>query len=332
MAPVSVPLSVLDLSTVGQGETTSTALAATTELAVSADRSGYRRFWVAEHHSLNTVASTVPAVLMAHLGANTERIRLGSGGVMLPNHAPLSIAEQFAMLEALHPGRIDLGVGRAPGTDQATAAALRRGKVEVEEQFPRDLIDVMGLLGRVRTEHGLWEQFSATPAAQSSPEVFLLGSSMFSAQLAGLLGLPYVFANHFDMGGTTSAVQTYRERFEPSPDLDTPMVMVTASVIVAASDADAQRLSAPSRLYRLGLRSGQRIPLLAPDDALAHPSYATAESMPTGALYGTIDTVAAGLEQLVGTTGADEIMIHIPAYDLADRVATASALAPEPAT
>ncbi len=332
MGLTTVPLSVLDLSTVGQGETSSSALAATTELAVISDRLNYRRFWVAEHHGLNTVASTVPAVLMAHLGAHTERIRLGSGGVMLPNHAPLSIAEQFAMLEALHPGRIDLGVGRAPGTDQATAAALRRGRVEVEEQFPRDLVDVMGLLGRVRTEHGLWEQFAATPNATSSPDVFLLGSSMFSAQLAALLGLPYVFANHFDMGGTIDAVARYRSSFEPSPDLASPTVMVTASVIVADSDSEARRLSAPSRLYRLGLRTGQRIPLVAPDEALAHERYPTAESMPTGALYGTAATVVAGLAELQAATGADEIMLHVPAYDLADRVETLKALAPDAAT
>src|SRR5829696_4749036 len=209
MAPVArPPLSVLDLAVVNEGGTSAEALAATTDLARRADELGYARFWVAEHHNMALVASTTPPVLMAHLAAMTGRIRIGSGGIMLPNHAPLVVAEHVAALEALHPGRIDLG--RAPGTDQETAVALRRSaNLLGAEDFPRDLLDLMGLLGDVRGEGGLWERFSATPVATSSPQILLLGSSGYSAQLAGRLGLPFVFAHHFDQGGTLEALDLY---------------------------------------------------------------------------------------------------------------------------
>ncbi len=187
-----------------------------------------------------TVASTSPAVLIAHLAAATRSIRIGSGGVMLPNHAPLAIAEQFALLEALHPGRIDLGIGRAPGTDPATASALRRSAhLEAVDDFPRDLVDLMGLLGDVRRENGMWRHFSATPSASSTPMIGLLGSSGYSAQLAGMLGLPFAFAHHFDTGGTLDALDLYREHFRPSADWPRPHVIVTAGVLAADTDAEA---------------------------------------------------------------------------------------------
>ena len=196
-----IPLSVLDLAMVPDGATSTDAFAQTTAVAQAAERLGYTRIWVAEHHNMATVASTTPAVLMAHLAANTETIKVGSGGVMLPNHAPLAIAEQFAMLEALYPGRVDLGVGRAPGTDGGTAMALRGARNDPSaEDFPRNLVDVMGLLGDVRNEQGLWNRFSATPVATSSPSVIPLGSSGFSAQLAGILGLPFGFRPPFRHG------------------------------------------------------------------------------------------------------------------------------------
>ncbi|MEM7321869.1 MAG: MsnO8 family LLM class oxidoreductase, partial [Actinomycetota bacterium] len=242
----NVPLSILDLSMVPDGQSSADALAATTELAIRAETLGYRRIWVAEHHNMATVASTSPAVLMAHLAANTTTIRVGSGGVMLPNHAPLAVAEQFALLESMYPGRIDLGVGRAPGTDRETAYALR-GAVDNRdaEDFPRHLIDVMGLLGDRRTANGLWDRFRATPVLESSPTVVPLGSSGFSAQLAGVLGLPFAFAHHFDMGGTLEAVAIYREYFEPSPILDAPYTIVTASTIAAETAEAAEWLSGP---------------------------------------------------------------------------------------
>ena len=202
-----IPLSVLDLSVVRDNSTSADALADTTRLAQHADELGFRRFWVAEHHNMATVASTTPGVLIAHLAGATRQIRVGSGGVMLPNHAPLAIAEQFALLEALHPLRIDLGIGRAPGTDPMTASAFGRQPHESVETFPRDLLDLMGMLGDPRREEGLWTRLRATPAATSYPLIALLGSSGYSAQLAGMLGLPFAYAHHFDTGATDIASQ-----------------------------------------------------------------------------------------------------------------------------
>ncbi len=316
-----LPLSVLDLAMVPDGSTSTDALHDATEVARKAEELGFTRIWVAEHHNMATVASTVPAVLMAHLAASTSTIKVGSGGVMLPNHAPLAIAEQFALLEALYPGRVDLGVGRAPGTDGATAAALRRTNDNRDaEDFPRNLIDVMGMLGDQRTERGLWDQFKATPVSSSSPSVILLGSSGFSAQLAGILGLPFAFAHHFDMGGTVQAVEIYRENFEPSVILDEPYTMVTASAIAAESHEDAVWLSGPSRLRRFGMRTGRILPLLSPDEAAAHEHFAQAEAMPTGSLLGTADEVADGLSDLAERTEASELMLYTATHGLADRL------------
>ncbi|MFV0257211.1 MAG: LLM class flavin-dependent oxidoreductase [Acidimicrobiales bacterium] len=315
-----MPLSVLDLATVADSGTSATALAETTELVRRAETLGYRRFWVAEHHNMATVASTVPSVLIAHLAASTSRIAVGSGGVMLPNHATLSVAEQFAMLEALHPGRIDLGIGRAPGTDRATAQALRRGGLDADEEFGRHLLDLMGLLGDPRTEDGLWRHFRATPVATSAPRVMLLGSSGFSAQLAGLLGLPFAFAHHFDMGGTVQAVAIYRDAFRASDILDEPYVIVTASTLGAADADTADRLAAPARLRRHGIRTGQILPLLSPEASLAHPDYPAAAAAGTAALVGTGPDVVAGLEDLAARTGATELMINTPTHGLRERL------------
>ena len=326
--PTRPPLSVLDLATVAEGSTSADAVAETTTLARRADELGYRRFWVAEHHNMATVASTAPPVLIAHLAAVTSRIRVGSGGVMLPNHAPLVVAEQFALLEALHPGRIDLGIGRAPGTDLHTAAALRRSPDSLgAEDFPRHLIDVMGLLGDARTEEGLWDRFVATPLATSSPEVVLLGSSDFSAQLAGILGLPFAFAHHFDMGGTLEAVDIYRRSFQPSPVLDEPHTIVSATVLAAATEEQADRLAGPSLLRRYGMRTGRLLPLIAPEAAERHPDMAAARAMATRTITGTATQVVAGLEALVGATRADELMLFTPTYALEERLYSLEAIA-----
>ena len=252
-----VQRSILDLSVLNDGQSSGAALQTTTALARRADALGYTRFWVAEHHNMPSVACTSPAVLIAHLAAITSRIRVGSGGVMLPNHSPLVVAEQFAMLEELYPGRIDVGIGRAPGTDQRTAAVLRRtSSLLGEDDFPRDFLDLMGLLGDPRTTTGLWNQFQATPAATSSPHVFLLGSSGYSAQLAGHLGLPFAFAHHFDTGGTMQATELYHHTFQPSSVLDEPYMIVTANVLAADSKEDADWHAAPGRLTALGRRTG----------------------------------------------------------------------------
>ncbi|MEM9561808.1 MAG: LLM class flavin-dependent oxidoreductase [Actinomycetota bacterium] len=323
-----LPLSVLDLAMVSEGRSSADALGDTTDLARLADELGFHRFWVAEHHNMATVASTSPPVLMAHLAANTDRIRVGSGGVMLPNHAPLAVAEQFALLEALHPGRIDLGVGRAPGTDQMTALALRgRADNRDAEDFPRHLIDVMGLLGDRRTESGLWDRFRATPEASGTPLVVPLGSSGFSAQLAGVLGLPFAFAHHFDMGGTVEAVRIYREYFEPSPVLDTPYTIVTASTIAADTTETAEWLAGPARLRRYGMRNGRMLPLVSPAEAPQHPDFASALAMPSSSLLGTSDEVADGLRALAERTEASELMLHTPTYGMAERRASLELIA-----
>jgi luciferase family oxidoreductase group 1 len=338
-----LPLGVLDLATVSHGATSSQALAETTELAQAADRLGYRRFWVAEHHNMDTVASTSPAVLMAHLAAQTTQIKLGSGGVMLPNHSPAVIAEQFAMLEALHPGRIDLGIGRAPGSDPGTAAAVRQRSSSAAavrpggspasdggavadpwqvDDFPSNLIDLMGYLGDVRTTEGPWADFAATPSAESMPQVVLLGSSGYSAQLAGYLGLPFAFANHFGGGGTVAAVDLYRQRFQPSAVLDAPYVIVSVAAVVAADAQHARYLSAPGRLRRWGIRTGRFWPLYSPEEAQAHPEWERAAAMPSNSVVGDPDDAVAGLEELAAESGAAELMVHATTYGLPERIET----------
>jgi luciferase family oxidoreductase group 1 len=318
--------SVLDLAVVPEGSSTGTALTETTALARRAEELGFHRFWVAEHHNFPTIASTSPPVLMAHLAASTSRIRIGSGGVMLPNHPSLVVAEQFAMLEALHPGRIDLGIGRAPGTDPATAAALRRSPLGLgADDFPNELLDLMGMLGDRRRDHGAWERFRATPELASSPEVVLLGSSGYSAQLAGILGLPYAFAHHFDVGtaiGTLDAVELYRDSFRRSTVLDEPYTIVTAGVLAADTIEQAEYLAGPARLAMLALRTGRRLQLLSPAAAAQHPDLAMAQAMPSNRIVGDADRVAERLADLAARTDADELMISTMTYGLAERIAT----------
>ncbi len=319
-----LPLSVLDVSLVVDGATSSSALDATTRLAQRADALGFTRFWVAEHHNMGAVASCSPPVLIAHLAASTERISVGSGGVMLPNHAPFVVAEQFAMLEALHPGRIDLGLGRAPGTDRNTMLALRRGTNPIDvDQFPQHVIDVMGLLGDVRSDDGMFTQVKATPNAQSRPTVALLGSSGYSAQLAGLLGVPFGFAHHFGMGGTSEAADIYREHFTPSPVLDEPHLIVTAVTVAAETSVEADHLMATHRLFKNGLRTGRMYGVLEADDAIAHPDYAQAlEYAGTNAFYGTPDEVVERLDKLAVEMGATELMITVPVADVEQRLSS----------
>ena len=316
-----LPLSVLDLSLVPVGGTSADALAATTRLAKRADDLDFTRFWVAEHHNMSAVASCSPPVLIAHLAASTERINVGSGGVMLPNHAPFVVAEQFAMLEELHPGRIDLGLGRAPGTDRNTMMALRRGIDPIDvDRFPQHVIDVMGLLGDVRAEEGMYNQVKATPNATSRPTVALLGSSGYSAQLAGMLGVPFGFAHHFGMGGTSEAADIYRQHFTPSPVLDEPHLIVTAVAVAAETSVEADHLLASHRLFKHGLRTGRLYGVLDADDACAHADYPAAVAGGTNAIYGTGDEVADGLEKLAVEMGATELMITIPVADVEQRI------------
>ena len=330
--PVTRPLlSALDLAIVSEGKTSADALADTTTFAQRADALGLTRFWVAEHHNMRTVASTSPPVLIAHLAASTERIRVGSGGVMLPNHPPLVVAEQFAMLEALHPGRIDLGIGRAPGTDLATAAALRRSAAGLgAEDFPLHLLDLMGLLGDVRTEAGLWSQFAATPASASRPWIGLLGSSDYSAELAGYLGLPYSYAHHFDRGplaATVRAYELYREAFRASPVLEEPYAIVSANVLTAATAEEAEWFSGPARIVLYGRHRGRFEQMQPPEIATKHPSMDEARALPSNRIIGTPGEAVARLEELASLTHAHEVMVSTVTYGLDERLPSLELLA-----
>ncbi|TDC80543.1 LLM class flavin-dependent oxidoreductase [Micromonospora sp. KC606] len=317
---IDVPLSVLDLAPVARGATAGEALRHTTELARRTEELGYHRFWVAEHHNMPAIASSAPAVLLAHLAAHTSTIRLGSGGVMLPNHAPLVVAEQFGTLEALHPGRIDLGVGRAPGTDQVTALALRRTVEGLSaEGFPRELADLMNYF--TGDEPG---PIRATPGLGQSPAVWLLGSSGFSAQLAGLLGLPFSFAHHFSAEHTLPALRLYRQSFRPSRWLQRPYAMVAVNVVCADTDERAEWLAGPSALSFLKLRAGRPEPLVTPEVAAAYP-YDDPERQfvrqrRDGQATGCPETVRRQLGDLLTRTGAEELMLTTMVYDVADRV------------
>jgi luciferase family oxidoreductase group 1 len=323
-----VPLSVLDLATVRAEHDSADAVRATIEIARTADDLGYARFWVAEHHNMPAVASTSPPVLIAAVAARTSRIRVGSGGVMLPNHMPFVVAEQFALLEALYPDRIDLGIGRAPGTDQATAAALRGVSPYLTvEQFPEHLRTVLALL----SEEG-HPRLRATPAPSSYPQVWILGSSTYGAQVAAALGLPFCYAYHFAMSSDVDgALRLYRDGFRPSPRLDRPHAMVSASVIAAETTEEAQFLAGPSRIMALSLRTGRLGPIVSPEAAAAvHLSdldRSVLDQLPGTQFAGTADEVVAGLDALVERTGADELILAGTAYDAATRQDTLARIA-----
>jgi luciferase family oxidoreductase group 1 len=318
---INVPLSVLDLAPVAAGTIPGDALRHTTELARRTEKLGYQRFWVAEHHNMPGIASSAPAVLIAHLAAATSTIRVGSGGVMLPNHAPLVVAEQFGTLEALHPGRIDLGIGRAPGTDQMTALALRRTMEGLSaEAFPQELEALMGYFSGDDPR----QRIIATPGRGDAPAIWLLGSSGFSAQLAGLLGLPFSFAHHFSAANTDAALALYRQYFRPSEWLSKPYVMVAVNAICADTDERAEWLSWPSALSFLRLRQGRPGPLPTPAEAAEYPynelELEFAHQRREGQAMGSPETVERQLGELLRRTGADELMLTTLVYDISDRI------------
>lgn len=315
-----IPLSVLDLATVATGSTPAQALRETTELAVIVERLGYRRLWVAEHHAMPAVASSAPAVLIGHVADATTTLRVGSGGVMLPNHSPLVIAEQFATLEALHPGRIDLGLGRAPGTDHRTARALRRSADLGADHFPDDVVELIGYL---LPREGPMPHPFANPGSGYLPEVWLLGSSTYSAQLAGQLGLPFSFAYHFAPAMLDEALRVYRDVFSPSILLGEPRVMVAASVLCAETQDEAARLSRVTALSILQRSRGVMGLLPSPEEAATHDFTLEEQNVIAAAMsshvVGDPVTVVAGLEALVERTGADELMLSTRTHSLAAR-------------
>jgi luciferase family oxidoreductase group 1 len=323
MSAAAAPaLSVLDLVPVRTAQTSAQAVAASLALAARAEQLGYRRYWFAEHHNMPAVASTTPPVLVAAAAARTRTIRVGSGGVMLPNHSPLVVAEQFAALEALAPGRIDLGIGRAPGSDPVITQLLRMsGTTSDVERFPEHVRDILGLVSgdgaTVRFSSGGTYDVHATPAATTAPEVWLLGSSDYSAQLAASLGLPYVFANHFSGEGLERALDLYRSGFRPSEAHAVPLTFLTINAVAAPTAEEAQARALPQLRMMARLRTGK--PLTALEtveearDALTAESDAQAEAIMEAArrrwLIGTGVEVRAQLAEFAGRHGVDEVMI-----------------------
>jgi luciferase family oxidoreductase group 1 len=321
VAPI---LSVLDLSVVGQGSSPAVALASSLELARETERLGYHRYWVAEHHNMPGIASSSPPVLIAHLASVTSRMRVGSGGVMLPNHAPLVVAEQFGMLEALHPGRIDLGIGRAPGTDPGTARALRRSTDPLSvDEFPEQLLDLFAFFRGVFPDGHPYAGITAVPARGYEPEVWLLGSSDYSARAAGVLGLPFSFAHHFSAANTDAAVAIYRATFEASDrrtlaegsgrQLTEPYVSLGVSVVWAPTVELARFLAGSGELSFVRLRQGRPGPLPTPEEAAAYRFTPLEKELLKGragsAVVGDPPTVRAALDELVARTGVQELVV-----------------------
>lgn len=318
-------LSVLDLIPVRSDQSTSDALAATTRLAQAADRLGYTRYWIAEHHNMPAVAATSPPVVIAHLAAQTTQLRLGSGGVMLPNHAPLAVAEQFALLEAAHPGRIDLGIGRAPGSDPLTSYLLRgfRGRDGAAQQedidrFPEYLDHVVAMMSPDGVQVSIPQQdylLKATPAATSEPKLWLLGSSMYSAHLAAAKGLPYVFAHHFSGQGTAEALQVYRSNFQPSDLAAEPLTFLTVNAVVAETRDEAMALALPNLQMMARLRTGQPLSALdlvedAQTVALSQQGQHVADGALRRAVVGAPAEAAEQLRALADEFGVDEVMVN----------------------
>lgn len=325
------PLSVLDFSPIVEGGRAAQALANSLELARHAERLGYHRYWVAEHHNMDGVASSATAVLVGHLAGGTKTIRVGSGGVMLPNHAPLVIAEQFGTLATLYPGRIDLGLGRAPGTDRLTMRALRRhqGASDEEEGFPRDVMELQGYLGEPSAE----QPVRAIPGVGTHVPIWLLGSSLYSAQLAAHLGLPFAFASHFAPDLLLQALQVYRARYRPSTQWPTPHAMVGVNVVCADTDDEAAFLFTSIQQRFLGIQRGQRGPLPRPIppaqlEAMWSPvEKANVQRMLTASAVGSAASVRRQLASIVQQTAADELIVAGAMHEHAARMRSYSLLA-----
>lgn len=312
--------SILELAPVRDDKTIQFSLHHALELAQRAEKLGYARFWLAEHHNMDGIASSATAVLLGYILANTQTLKVGSGGIMLPNHAPLVVAEQFGTLATLYPDRIELGLGRAPGTDQTTMRALRRGRQETEDQFPQDVLEILHYFKESEPQ----QRIVATPGQGTHVPVWLLGSSLFSAQLAARLGLPYSFASHFAPRMLGQAIQLYRDNFQPSEYLDRPYVSMGVPTVVAATDEEAQFLATSAYQRVLGLMRGQSLKLKAPVASM-DGLWSPAEKMSVDNFYamgqiGSPSTVKAGLEQLLSRYEVDEFIFTCDVYDTEKRL------------
>ena len=316
-----IPFSVLDLAPINQGSDAATALANSLDLARHAEDWGYRRFWLAEHHNMTGIASAATAVVIGHIAGGTSRIRVGAGGIMLPNHAPLVIAEQFGTLASLYPGRIELGLGRAPGTDQRTARALRRDRTGSDESFPQDVVELQGYFRAAEPGQAV----QAVPGAGLEVPLWILGSSLFGAQLAAHLGLPYSFASHFAPDALMDALRIYRAHFRPSAQLAEPYAMACVNVFAADTDEQARRMMTSLQQQFLALRRGNPGQLQPPLDDIrdiADPmELAMLErTLGPGTIVGSKETVRRQLEEFIASTGTDELMITAQVYDHAARL------------
>ena len=318
------PLSMLDLVTVREGGTVSEALQVSVETAQHAESIGFKRYWLAEHHNMSGIASSATAVMVGHIAGKTRTIRVGSGGIMLPNHAPLVVAEAFGTLAELYPHRIDLGLGRAPGTDQQTMRALRRHKVESDGDFPREV----GELQRLLAEPKEGQRIVATPGAGTNVPIWLLGSSLFSAQLAAEQGLPYAFASHFAPRLLLQAVDLYRKSFKPSATLAEPYVIIGVPLIAADTDEEAEYLASSTYQRILDLLTGQLGSLPRPVDnfmeSIPPQAEAAINDFLAAAVIGSPETVRKGLQNLLELTGADEFMLACDVYDTKSRLKSLS--------
>jgi len=314
-----VPLSVLDLSPITEGGDAGQALRNSLDLARHVEALGYRRFWMAEHHNLPGIASAATAVALAHVAAGTTHIKVGAGGIMLPNHAPLLIAEQFGTLAELHPGRVELGLGRAPGSDQVTARAVRRALLGTEESFPREVVELMGYFRPAEPGQAI----VAVPGAGLEVPLWILGSSLYGAQVAAYLGLPFAFASHFAPAMMMDAIRIYRERFRPSEQLAAPNVMLGVVVVAAESDEEARFLFSSLQQSSLNNRMGRRGRMPPPVEnfeAQLDPYARLILDDALGcAIVGGPDTVRRGLENFIRRTGADELMVTANIFDHAKR-------------
>jgi luciferase family oxidoreductase group 1 len=324
-----IPLSILDLAPITRGQSVGDSIKASVALAQRAEEDGYRRVWYAEHHNMDRIASSATSVLISHVGAQTSTIRLGAGGVMLPNHAPLTIAEQFGTLEAMYPGRIDLGLGRAPGSDENTMYALRRDP-QSSERFPQDVLELQAYLAGDTRVPGV----NAIPGKGSRVPLYILGSSLFGAQLAAALGLPYAFASHFAPQALEAAVATYRREFKPSEQLDAPYVIAAVNVVAADTTAQAQEsFDAVRRTFAVGLFGrGQDLTDEQADELLRQGAGQHVDQMLVYAAIGTPPEVAAYLEGFRDKVGADELITAHQARTPEDRLrsVTLTAEAMEP--